>query len=263
MNEVADFHFGIRTGGPVPDAIPGRLIPRTFADAYRAQSVLVERMLAAAGGGTAAPIGYKVACTSSIARRLFGADGPVFGRLLSCSSWPGGTTLSAAGFPMTALEPEFAFRMARDVPDIPTPWTRETIVSHVGEMMPALELVGHRFDGWSAYSDKSLAADNAVNLGWIRGDATENWRDIDLAGHPVALRVNGEELLTGSGANVMGHPLNAVAWLANALPEHGLGLRAGDLVTTGVCTDIHDSGPGECVQADFGELGSVAVTFAD
>lgn len=263
MNEVAEFFFGIRTGGPVPQAIPDRAVPRTFADAYQAQSILVERMLAAAGGGSAAPIGYKVACTSSIACRLFGADGPVFGRLLSCFSWPDGTTLSAARFPMTALEPEFAFRMKSDVPEIPTPWTRETISSHIGEMIPALELVGQRFDGWSAYSDKSLAADNAVNLGWISGDATNGWREVDLADHPVALRVNGEELLAGNGANVMGNPLNAVAWLANTLPEHGLGLRAGDLVTTGVCTDIHVSGPGECVQADFGELGSVAVTFSE
>lgn len=263
MNEVAEFFFGIRTGRPAPGAVPDRVVPQTFADAYRAQSILVERMLAAAGGGSAAPIGYKVACTSSIARRLFGADGPVFGRLLSCFSWPDGTTLSAAGFPMTALEPEFAFRMAKDVPETPTPWTRETIASHVGEMIPALELVGHRFDGWSAYSDKSLAADNAVNLGWLHGDGTNDWREVDLAAHPVALRVNGEEILAGCGANVMGHPLNAVAWLGNTLPEHGLGLHAGDLVTTGVCTDIHVSGPGECVQADFGELGSVAVTISD
>ena len=263
MNEAADFFFGIRTGKPVPEAIPDRVVPPTFADAYRAQSILVERMLAAADGRSAAPIGYKVACTSSIARRLFGADGPVFGKLLSCFSWPDGTTLSAAGFPMTALEPEFAFRMAKDVPETPTRWTRETIASHIGEMMPALELVGHRFDGWSAYSDKSLAADNAVNLGWLHGAVTNDWREVDLAAHPVALRVNGQEMLTGKGANVMGHPLNPVAWLANTLPEYGLGLRAGDLVTTGVCTDIHVSGPGECVQADFGELGSVAVTFAD
>ena len=263
MNEVAEFHFGIRTGRQAPEAIPDRLVPQSFTDAYRAQAILVERMLAAAGGGSAASIGYKVACTSSIACRLFGADGPVFGRLLSCFSWPDGTTLSAAGFPMTALEPEFAFRMARDVPETPIPWTRGTIASYIGEMMPALELVGHRFGGWSAYSDKSLAADNAVNLGWMHGDGTNCWREVDLAAHPVALQVNGQEMLAGCGANVMGHPLNAVAWLANTLPDHGLGLRAGDLVTTGVCTDIHVSGPGESVKADFGELGSVVVTFAE
>ncbi|MCY3877552.1 MAG: fumarylacetoacetate hydrolase family protein [Rhodobacteraceae bacterium] len=263
MNKVADFFFGIRTGGTVPDAVPDCLVPHSFAEAYQAQSILVGQMLAAADQGPAAAIGYKVACTSSIARRLFSADGPVFGRLLSCSSWPDGTTLSAAGFPMLALEPEFAFRMAKDVPETATPWTRGSIKSYISVMLPALELVGHRFDGWSAYSDTTLTADNAVNLGWISGESTNDWRAADLAGQAVTLRVNGKRLLAGSGANVMGHPLNAVAWLANTLPEHGLGLRAGDLVTTGVCTDIYTSAPGECVQADFGELGSVAVSFVE
>ena len=263
MDKVADFHWGIRSGGPVPNAIPEQLVPQTFTDAYRAQSILVERILAAASGGPAEKIGYKIACTSKIARQLFGADGPVFGRLLSCSSWPTGKTLSAAEFPMIALESEFAFRMARDVPESSIPWTRETISPFIGEMLPALEFVAHRFSGWSAYSSTSLAADNAVNHGWIHGEATTDWREVELADHPVALRVNGEKILTGTGANVMGHPLHALAWLANALPAHGLELREGDLVTTGVCTDVHVSRPGECVQADFGTLGTVEVNVAE
>ena len=212
-------------------------------------------------GGDCSAIGYKIACTSEFARQLFDADGPVFGRLLSCQSWPGSAVLPASRFPGLAVEPEFAFRMAEDVPDQPCQWTGEAIIPYVEGMLPAIEIVGRRFADWSAYSATSLAADNAVNMGWVHGEATGNWRNVDLALHPVSLFVNGKEHLSGSGANVMGSPLNALAWLANELPVHGLGLRAGDVVTTGVCTDIHPSGPGESVTADFGVLGEVSVTF--
>ncbi len=263
MDAVAEFFWKIRSGKLAPAAIPDKFVPVSLADGYRAQAALVDRILAGTADGDNAPIGYKVACTSEFARNVFSVDGPVFGRLLSSLSWSDGAELSAADFPMTAVEPEFAFQMSKDVPDCPNRWTKDTIAEFVGLMMPAIELVGHSFPDWSAYSGPTLAADNAVHLGWIHGAKTAAWKTVDLADHRVTLRVNGEQRLDGSGANVMGHPLNAVAWLACVLPMHGLRLRRGDMVTTGVCTEIFQSGPGECVRADFGSLGTVSVAFTE
>ncbi len=262
MDSTADFFWGLRTGRPAPGKIPDELVPKTFADAYRAQAILVDRMLSGTGGDCSS-IGYKIACTSEFARQLFDADGPVFGRLLSFRSWPGGTTLPASRFPMVAVEPEFAFRMAEDVPDQPGHWTGEAIMPFVESMLPSIEIVGRGFADWSAYNATSLAADNAVNMGWVHGESTGNWRNVDLALHPVRLFVNGKQHLSGCGANVMGNPLNALAWLANELPLHRLRLRAGDVVTTGVCTDVHATGPGETITADFGNLGKVSVSFTE
>ena len=45
--------------------------------------------------------------------------------------------------------------------------------------------------------------------------------------------INGAETGRGRGADVLGHPLDAVAWLAGALGRHGAILRAGELVMTG------------------------------
>ena len=261
MNETAQFFWSLRSGAPAPGTIPPELVPASLADAYQAQSLLVQRMTSAYGNGCCAPIGYKIACTSEIARRLFQVEEPVYGRLLSCRSWQSGVSLSASAFQVTALEPEFSFRMESDPPERSDPWTGDSISEFVGDMMPAIELVGHCFSDWSAYCGKTLAADNAVNRGWVRGEATGDWRGMDLSIHAVGLRVNGSDHLTGSGANVMGNPLNAIAWLANTLPAHGLRLQAQDVVTTGVCTDIYALDSDDCAEADFGELGKVSVSF--
>ncbi len=259
MDSTADFFWKLRSGGPAPEAIPDGVVPVTMADAYLAQAALVERMLTDTPG--CKPIGYKIACTSSVARDLFDADGPVYGRLLSCRHWQDGAALSAAQFPILAVEPEFAFRMVESVPETSDAWTGNTIARFVGNMVPSLEIVGRRFANWSAYCAESLAADNAVHMGWVQGRETGLWRTADLENHPVSLSVNGRVQLSGSSANVMGSPLNALAWLANELPRHGHQLQAGDMVTTGVCTDVHPSGPGESLLADFGTLGTVSLSF--
>ena len=43
------------------------------------------------------------------------------------------------------------------------------------------------------------------------------------------LRDDGEVVSAGTGAACMGHPVNAVAWLANAVAEQGEPLQAGEI----------------------------------
>ena len=71
----------------------------------------------------------------------------------------------------------------------------------------------------------------------------------------------GELVTTGSGAAVLGHPLTVMAWLADELPRFGLQLRRGDVVTTGVATDVFEAGAGDSCVADFGPFGQVSVAF--
>jgi 2-keto-4-pentenoate hydratase len=77
----------------------------------------------------------------------------------------------------------------------------------------------------------------------------------------VSVSRDGELVTTGSGAAVLGHPLSVMAWLADELPRFGLRLRRGDVVTTGVATDVFEAGAGDSCVADFGPLGTVTVAF--
>jgi 2-keto-4-pentenoate hydratase len=238
-------------------ALPADVTPRSLAEGYQVQEQLVRRLLDRSGGH---PIGYKVACTSALAQRALGVDGPFFGTLLSHSTLPSPATLRASSFTVRCVEAEFGFEMAEDVPTGPA-WTAETIRGFIGAALPSIEVVDHRYHDWQVVGAPSLLADNAIHGAWVAGDPCPGWRDIDFARHPVTLTIDGGKTFPGSGAAVLGNPLAVVAWLANELPRFGRRLRRGDRVTTGVTTDIYLAQPGDRLTADFGPLGRVGLVF--
>jgi 2-keto-4-pentenoate hydratase len=238
--------------------LPPDLRPASLAEAYRVQEVLVGRLLEGSGG---AAIGYKVACTNAIAQEALKIDRPLFGRLLSSTTSDAPATLSADRFVHRVIEAEFGIRMGATVPEGSGPHSAATIARYVGEVLPSIEVVDHRFVDWSVGA-LSVAADNAIHGCWVKGEpATRDWKDLDLADHEVIVTVDGRVATTGKGSAVLGHPFNVVAWLADELPRFGRQLQAGDYITTGVCTDVFEAVAGQSVTADFGLLGSVAITW--
>jgi 2-keto-4-pentenoate hydratase len=78
----------------------------------------------------------------------------------------------------------------------------------------------------------------------------------------VVYEMNGQVMATNAAAEVLGNPLNALAWLANHLGARGLGLRAGDLVMSGSISTLLRPKAGDVVTARFTRLGSVSARFA-
>jgi len=238
--------------------LPPDLRPTDLAEAYRVQEVLVGRLLEGSGGRA---IGYKVACTNPIAQEALKIDRPVFGRLLSSTTFDSPAALPSDRFVHRVVEAEFGVRMGATVPEGSGPHTAATIARYVGEVLPSIEVVDHRFVDWSVGA-LPVAADNAIHGCWVKGEpATRDWRKLNLAYHEVTVTVDGEVATVGTGRAVLGHPLNVVAWLADELPRFGRQLRAGDYITTGVCTDVFEAVAGQTTTADFGPLGSVAITW--
>ena len=239
-------------------ALPDSIRPQTPEAAYQVQAELIPKLLAHFGGTA---IGYKIACTNEIAQRQLHVDSPFFGRLLSATTRSSPAQIRSSEYFMRVMEAEFAFKMSRDLPPASAPRTREEVADAIEGVMPGIEVVDSRFDSWTTVGTPSLIADNACHASWIRGPLVRNWQSIDLAAQKVRLIINGQLKDEGSGAAVLGHPLNALTWLANALNARGLGLQAGDCVTTGVTTDIYLAGPGDHVTADFGPVGVVELSI--
>jgi 2-keto-4-pentenoate hydratase len=240
----------------VPD-LPRALRPQTLTDAYAIQQRVVAELVTRADGRC---IGFKAACTNEIAQAALQIDRPVFGRLMSQTTSPSGTTLAADQFTHRVIEAEFGFRLATDVEPVAGGHTQDTIAAHIDALIPAIEIVDHRFESW-AIGAVRIVADNAIHGWWIRGEPVTDWQGHDLAASAVSVARNGELVTTGSGAAVLGHPLNVMAWLADELPRFGLRLRRGDVVTTGVATDVFEVGAGDSCVADFGPFGTVTVAF--
>ena len=244
-----------RTGRVVSD-LPADLRPRSLADAYRIQSVLVDALLPPGGR----PIGFKVACTSAVAQQALEVEQPLFGRLLAHTSHADGAVLSASSFTHRVIESEFAFRIGRDVPRRPGGHTIATVSACIDAVVPAIEIVDYRYESWTVGA-LQVAADNAIHGGWISGTPLGDWRDLDLAGAAVSVTRNGEPVASGSGASVLGHPLEVMRFLADELPRFGHDLAAGDLVTTGVTTQVFEAEAGDLIVATFEGVGSVRVSF--
>jgi 2-keto-4-pentenoate hydratase len=236
--------------------LPATVRPKSPQEAYAVQDGLIVDYLEHYGGSL---IGHKIACTNVTAQRQLNVDCPFRGRLLSHFCYPSPAHIDANDFFMRVMEAEFGFRMARDL--APGRHSRDEIVDAIEGVIPAIEIVDSRFDDWTTIGAPSLTADNACNAAWVRGPLLQDWRGIDLAGQQVRVIVNGRLEREGSGANVLGHPLNAMEWLVESLAEAGAGLKAGEYVTTGVTTVVYMGERGDHILADFGPVGSAELTF--
>jgi 2-keto-4-pentenoate hydratase len=238
--------------------LPAAIRPKTPSEAYIIQDGLIDQYLAHYGGSV---IGYKVACTNVTAQRQLNVDAPFSGRLLSAFFFESPARVDASKFFMRVVEAEFAFEMARDLPPTTAPRSREEIAAAVKGVIPGIEIVDSRFDDWTTIGAPSLIADNACNAAWVKGSVVTDWQSIDLAAQAVRVTVNGKLLREGTGSNVLGHPLNALEWLVNSLSARGLGLQAGQYITTGVTTEVYMAERGDRITADFGSVGSVDLVF--
>ncbi len=251
---IADLRFALRQEPQIPETFR----PKNIAEGYAVQEKVVERLLEKNGGRA---VGYKVACTNKLAQDLLGTDTPFYGRLLSPFVYQSPARTNAGDFSMRVIEAEFSFLLSTDLSREGAPYDRQTVSEAVAAILPSIEIVDTRYTSWTEVPLPSLISDNGCNSAWVQGSATEEWRHIDLVSHAVRLSVNGEETLGGTGAAVLGHPLNSLVWLANTLCDQGKALKAGDLVSTGVCTDIYLAEPGDHIIADFGSLGSVELSL--
>ena len=246
-------------------SIPEEVRPRTRDEGYAVQATLESR--------SSVPLfGWKIAATSVAGQKHINVTGPLAGRLLREKAFSSGSELPFGANHMKVAEAEFAFRMGRDLAPRAAAYSVDEVLAAVDSLHPAIEIPDSRFDDFTIVGAPQLIADNACAHLFVLGPpAPDMWRGIDLVEHRVTGTVvappltEGHELLTreGKGANVLGDPRVALAWLANELSGLGLTLKAGGVVTTGTCLVPLPIHPGVTVTADFGTLGSVSVLIAD
>lgn len=235
-------------------------LPAECRPASRAQGYAIQAELARQSGHEV--LGWKIAATSKAGQQHIKVDGPIAGRLLSARSLEGGARISLSGNNMKVAEAEFAFRMGANLPKRAAPYGVTEVLAAVGSLHPSIEVPDSRFEDFTRVGAAQLIADIACGCWFAVGPAARaDWRAIDLAHHRVNAYRNGALAGEGSGANVLGDPRIALAWIANELCTYGEGLRAGDLVMTGTCVIPVTVSAEDRIKADFGELGSLEVEF--
>ena len=236
-------------------ALDSAMRPRDRAEGYAVQAGLEKT-------SREKLFGWKIAATSEAGQKHINVAGPLAGRILAETVIADGGTASMKGIEMRVAEPEFAFRMARDLAPRATPYSVREVLEAAGTLHPAIEIPDSRFTDFTSAGEAQLIADNACAHLFVLGPATSaDWRAIDLVEHRPTITLRGERYIR-HGKNVLGDPRVALAWCANELRALGLTLRAGEVVTTGTCHPPLPIAAGDVFAADFGAIGKVSVRFA-
>ena len=235
--------------------LPAELAPGTGEEAYAIQ----DAFLALRAQKLGAIVGYKVALTSAEMRRFVGVADPQAGAMLEATVRRTPASVRAADYCRLLVEFEIAVEMAEDLPAADAPFFRERVAKAVGSVMPALELADDRNADYAELRKHpfELIADNAWNEGAVLGTPVRQWQRLDLAAARGVATINGQAVGEGRGADAMGHPFNAVAWLADHLAAHGRGLLRGDVVITGSLVRTQYPKAGDSIHFAVEGLGAV------
>jgi len=261
VEEAARLLWTCRESGTVIDALPAALRPHDAAAGHAIQAALP---LVAARP----VVGWKIAATSAAGQAHIQVDGPLAGRILDTFVLTMGGTVPLAGNRMRVIEPEYAFRMASDLPPRAAPYTVGEVLDAVASLHPAFEAPDSRYADFAAAGAAQLIADDACCGRFAFGPAAApGWRDVDLVSHRVHAIVsgaNGDVRYTrdGAGRALLGDPRIALTWLANELSSLGIGLRAGDWASCGTCMVPLAILPGDLVAADYGVFGRIEIALS-
>ncbi len=191
-------------------------------DAWRVQSA-VTRLREARGESV---IGYKVGAVTPGNQKMMGLETPVWGRLWGSEVHGSGVQLQKQSYDGIAIEAEFAIELASDLtPEL----SISEIAQSVAAVYPTLELHNLVLRGEKPHGHE-LIANNCINCGVVCGAPVSDLAsacDTDLK-----LIYDGVVVDQWLTLNWPGDIVAAVVWLTAALAEHGLQLKAGDLVLT-------------------------------
>ena len=253
ISEAAELLWNTFKLGHTIESIPSDIRPRDRKNAYRIQQSFAEM-------SGSDQLGWKIAATSENGQKHIGVSGPLAGRLLTNRSKVDGESLELGANIMAVAEAEFCFRLKNNLPPRKEIYSIDEVLDAIDTLHPAIEIPDSRFDDFVTAGEAQLIADNACASWFILGNpTTENWRDIDLKRHTVDALINGQIVETGIGSNVLGDPLIALTWITNELSQEGIGLKSGEIVTTGTCVIPFAIKPGDKVCANFGNLGRVEI----
>ncbi len=254
IDALADLLIAAREHGRPIDAVPEKLHPVDPDEA-----LLVDDRVAARTGWPV--LGWKIGCTSEHTQQLLGSPGPFPGRVYSVSE-----SGHVAGFDEFCSEPhlegEFAFVLGRDLLPTDTAVDRDAVIDAIAEVRPAIEVVGGRYAGFVGTPLPLLVADAGINSHLVLGPAAPSV-DLDrLSDFGATMEVDGQVVGRGSGADVLGDPIESLRWLVDHAAGRGIALRQGQVVTTGTATQVVPLPPGSTATASLDGIGSVSLVRA-
>ncbi len=251
-SKFVELRLALSPSAPVADG----LRPGDIDQGYRLQKAAAELLDPHKG----AVCGYKIGCTTPVMQKFLGINHPCSGRLYNNEVFASAVTLKTADFVAVGVECEIALRLGKDLRSQDRPHSPESLIAAVSEVMAAAEIVDNRYQNFHEFGIPSLIADDFFSAGAVLGRPVA-LADVDLATLRGTTRIDDVEVGSGLGSDVMGHPLTALAWLANKQCGRGEMLKAGDVIMTGSVVETQWIDRPCVVTCDIPPLGRVQLEF--
>jgi 2-keto-4-pentenoate hydratase len=238
-----------RRAGKIISVFPGEM-PQSLEDAYRIQ----DQAISLAGGDVG---GWKVGRVADGLVARFGAQrlaGPVFTHQIVVAT-PGEAVVMPVFEGFAAVEAELLLQVG-EAPNGPIDLAGAR--DSVSKVCLGIEIASSPFSGINDHGPAVTVSDFGNNFGLVVGPEIADWKDINLFEAPVSLAIDGAIVGEGRLATMLDGPFGAFAFLNNMLLARGRSLQAGDWVSTGAITGVHQTTAGHRATAMFN--GNYSVT---
>lgn len=224
--------------------------PQSRDEAYAAQQAAIS-----ASGHKLC--GYKIGATSAEIQTMLGLEEAFYGPVFDVDCYASKSAIKVHEQHGAKVEPEFVICLGKDIkPQNQAIVTNADVEAAIDWVAPAFEIIGSRWADFGDYRGFCVIADFGSNLALTVGEPFSDWRELDLSCSPVALSINGEEVASGhSGLSIAGNPISIVSWLANHPGMRQHGLKKGEIISCGTCTEVKPVKAGDHLSADYGPLG--------
>ncbi|MBK8319101.1 MAG: 2-oxopent-4-enoate hydratase [Betaproteobacteria bacterium] len=252
--QLGDELYEALSTGKTVTPLTSRGFEISIEEAYHIQQQMLSRRIAAGEK----VIGKKIGVTSHAVMNMLGVHQPDFGYLLDGMVYNEGESIEMSTLIQPKAEGEIAFLLKSDLqgPGV----TAADVLAATEGVMACFEIVDSRITDWKIKIQDTVA-DNASCGVFVLGDQLVDISNVDLALCGMVLEKNGEIVVTGAGAATMGHPVNAMVWLANTLGALGIALKAGDIVLSGAMGAMVPVKAGDSLRMAIGGIGGCSVRF--
>jgi len=228
----------------------------TIDEAYIVQKELVKLKLA----DGKRIIGPKMGLTSKAKLLQMNVSDPIYGYIFDDMLIDNGSSLSFKKLIHPKVEAEIAFVIGEDITG--SNITGVDVLEKTEYIVPALEIIDSRYENFR-FTLPDVIADNASSSRVVFGMKCANPENFELDVLGVTLSINGEIKAFGTGAEVLGHPANSVAMLANMLAKTGEKVKKGDIILTGALTEALHLSIGDFISAKYDGLGEVRFSVSE
>ncbi|WP_299030890.1 2-oxo-hept-4-ene-1,7-dioate hydratase [uncultured Sulfitobacter sp.] len=230
-------------------------------DAYAIQNAIYRAKLAEGRS----VVGWKIGLTSKAMQYALNIDIPDSGILFDDMVFAHGSMVPKGRFIQPRIEAEIAFVMKSSVGGADV--TRNDVLAATDYVAPSIEILDTRISRMDPETGRTRTvfdtiSDNAANAGIVLGQQKHCVDDFDLRWVGAITSRNGEVEETGLGAGVLNDPVESVVWLARRMAQYGQSIEPGQIILSGSFIRPVECPAGAKITADFGDFGSVDISFA-